>query len=790
MNILTYSSVIVVDISDSLISSVDVWYYLSSSSTQLLGGKWSTTAPEWVDGYFYWQKTITTYADGSTTETDPVCISGKSGATGTGIESLTEEYYLSTSKETQTGGEWTTTPPEWVYGKYMWTRTKIVYNNPYSVDYTEPICDSSWEAIDQIEIGGRNLILNSTFKNEEENWEFNNTTRTFGTDDVYGNYVKFSSASAGDTGSNCLYTTKFACGGNHQANKQYTLSFYAKASVNNSKIHAGWVSGLNEFTVTTTWQRYNATYTPTSTGSLTFYIDAANVELYLSQIQLEYGNQVTDWKLAQEDLESQIETHSTQIKQVSLRVDANEKSITEKVWQSDITNEINNYDNTSVKIIRDQMTEVKKDITGITSTVSDVQTKVEQKADGTKVTQLEKTVSQNKQEADGFVQTVEHKFNTLTVGAVNKLRNYETLCFDDYYIYPSSGETETNRTYVEEVEETIDDKLVKVGHISVDEESIFHFSTVPMPVGDYVFQSTIKAGADNTLIQVAGNGMQLESYWSTFSFVFNITKDTLFQMILPAGEYWFYQSQLEDGTIPSTISPAPEDMEGAITDAKSEIRQLADQITIQVEDINGQLSQLSATSDEVALQSGTNENAINELNQITIPDLQDKQSQLEEAQNTTAAELKTTKESIEGRVANLESDSPKLSQVVQTADSFKYKFAELGMGEEGWEIEQVHTVTEINKDGIVISDTDEAAGVGESKEGNTTAIKANEFAEYVNDGTQEGYGEQMLLINKEYVYTTRLKAKTGLDVGGAIKIIPGTYDGVKAINFISADGTA
>lgn len=789
MNILTYSAVVVNDISDSIISSIDVWYYLSSSSTKLLGGEWATTAPEWVDGYFYWQKTVTTYADESISETDPVCISGTSGSTGTGIESLTEEYYLSTSKEEQIGGTWSTTPPEWVYGKYMWTRTKITYKNPYSVEYTTPICDSSWEAINEIEIGARNLILNSTFANEDIHWNFNSLKKEFGIDGTY-KYAKFSSTSSGDTGSNRLHTNEFSTGSGHQANKQYTLSFYAKTSVNNSKIHAGWVSGLNEFTITTTWKRYNVTYTPTSTGSLTFYIDNANVELYLSQVQLEFGNQVTDWEIAPEDLQEQIDKHTTTIKQVSLKVDANEKSITEKVWQSDITNEINNYDKSSVQTIRDQVVTVKKDITGIQNTVSDVKTEVSKKADGTKVTQLEKTVSQNKQEADGFVQTVEHKFNTLTVGAVNKLRNYETLCFDDYYIYPSSGETETNRTYVEEVEETIDDKLVKVGHISVDEESIFHFSTVPMPVGDYVFQSTIKAGTDNTLIQVAGNGMQLESYWSTFSFVFNITKDTLFQMILPAGEYWFYQSQLEDGTIPSTISPAPEDMEGAITDAKSEIRQLADQITIQVEDINGQLSQLSATSDEVALQSGTNENAINELNQITIPDLQDKQSQLEEAQNTTAAELKTTKESIEGRVADLESDSPKLSQVVQTADSFKYKFAELGMGEEGWEIEQVHTVTEINKEGIVISDTDEAAGVGESKEGNTTVIKANEFAEYVNDGTQEGYGEQMLLINKEYVYTTRLKAKTGLDVGGAIKIIPGTYDGVKAINFISADGTA
>ena len=38
------------------------------------------------------------------------------GATGTGITSITEEYYLSTSKTTQTGGSWVTTPPAWVEG--------------------------------------------------------------------------------------------------------------------------------------------------------------------------------------------------------------------------------------------------------------------------------------------------------------------------------------------------------------------------------------------------------------------------------------------------------------------------------------------------------------------------------------------------------------------------------------------------------------------------------------------------------------------------------------------------
>lgn len=67
------------------------------------------------------------------------------GEDGTGIASVTAEYYLSTSKETPTGGEWLETPPTWTTGKYMWTRTKITYKNPPSTETTEPVCDSTWE---------------------------------------------------------------------------------------------------------------------------------------------------------------------------------------------------------------------------------------------------------------------------------------------------------------------------------------------------------------------------------------------------------------------------------------------------------------------------------------------------------------------------------------------------------------------------------------------------------------------------------------------------------------------
>ncbi|OUQ31122.1 shufflon system plasmid conjugative transfer pilus tip adhesin PilV [Massilimicrobiota sp. An134] len=160
-------------------------FYQSTSSTSLAGGSWSTTQPVWTNGKYIWRRTKVTYGDSSveyTPSATGVCITGNTGAkgdtgatgptgpqgakgdtgatgptgpkgdtgptgaTGTGIASTTTEFYLSTSKTTQTGGSWVTTMPTWSKGKYLWTRTKIVYKNPASTEYTTPKCDSSWEA--------------------------------------------------------------------------------------------------------------------------------------------------------------------------------------------------------------------------------------------------------------------------------------------------------------------------------------------------------------------------------------------------------------------------------------------------------------------------------------------------------------------------------------------------------------------------------------------------------------------------------------------------------------------
>lgn len=243
--------------------------------------------------------------------------------------------------------------------------------------------------------------------------------------------------------------------------------------------------------------------------------------------------------------------------------------------------------------------------------------------------------------------------------------------------------------------------------------------------------------------------------------------------------------KIEEGSGSSDWSPAPEEIT-----TRSLFDQTASQILGQVDDINGQLGAIAISTEEIEQRVATSEDIINTINQDIIPQIQGDLEQVDSEQKETASSLKTSQDQISGMVTRLGVAEGNASQAVQDSESFKYKFLELGMGEDGWNIEHVNTVTAINKEGIVISNTETAAGIGDSKAGNTTIIKADEFSEYVNDGTQEGYGEQMLLINKEYVYTTRLKARTGVDIGGALKAVPAEYSGVKAINFISSDGNS
>ena len=114
------------------VSSVDVWYYQSTSATALSGGSWSTTSPTWSNEKYVWTKTIITYTNNTTDETAAVCITGQKGSTGVGIKSVTE-YYLATSSSsgitTSTTGWTTAIQTITVDKKYLWNYEIITYTD-------------------------------------------------------------------------------------------------------------------------------------------------------------------------------------------------------------------------------------------------------------------------------------------------------------------------------------------------------------------------------------------------------------------------------------------------------------------------------------------------------------------------------------------------------------------------------------------------------------------------------------------------------------------------------------
>lgn len=132
-------------------------------------GTWTTKVPSVAANQFLWTRTTISYTSISTPNTVSYSVGkmgaqgpqgqqgpqGATGPTGQGIQSITSLYKMldvKTQQPTPTSDTgWSTTPPTWIKGKYIHTCSKIVYKNPTATAYTVPICDSSWEAANDVQ---------------------------------------------------------------------------------------------------------------------------------------------------------------------------------------------------------------------------------------------------------------------------------------------------------------------------------------------------------------------------------------------------------------------------------------------------------------------------------------------------------------------------------------------------------------------------------------------------------------------------------------------------------------
>lgn len=175
------------------ITDVDVEYAQSADPSTAPTSGWTTTAPTWSNGVYIWTRTKTYYSNATTTTSNPVNLTGamgpagSPGATGTSITALQEQYYLSTSSSTQTGGSWSTTPPTWVEGKYIWTRIMISYSNPVSTGYTTPVLAKEWQAIQEAKLSAEGYMVFRYIRDFTNGWIDKNGTT--GTDNRFNEIV-------------------------------------------------------------------------------------------------------------------------------------------------------------------------------------------------------------------------------------------------------------------------------------------------------------------------------------------------------------------------------------------------------------------------------------------------------------------------------------------------------------------------------------------------------------------------------------------------------------------------
>lgn len=472
MNFQVYSFVNISNIIENAVSSFRTEYYLSSSNTELIGGSWSTNIPPWSNGKYYWQRTVTTFTD-STKQPEiskPVCITGAAGHDGKGVVSIVPEYAISQSSTEPPVSGWADRPKKWMFGYYLWTRFKITYTDK-TTSFTTPTCDSSWEIVNDIEIGGKNLLTCTSsimgYNDDQRNWAWKSwktvmtNTVDKSTDSIHivtqGGDVDINSGIAFNTKKidykiGETYTFSIAVRGTYNLTDKFIAHIYYTNKENKEvydKTETTWIDnqdGINDGLSSIRFQRRFITFTVPddyneTTNNLLIIISCKKMDILLCRLQLERGNKPTDWKVAEEDLQSQIDSTIKTMSGISSLVDKINGNITNKIWVSDINTAVDSFNNTTIQSIRDQVSSQEQTLSGFNQTVKDMQTTIEKKADGSTVETLSNKISQTEQSLNGFKTTVENTYATnanLTSNYYNKSQT-EQLANKIYWLVTDSS---------------------------------------------------------------------------------------------------------------------------------------------------------------------------------------------------------------------------------------------------------------------------------------------------------------------------------------------------------------
>ena len=292
------------------IKSIETQYYLSNSETEVTGGTWKSTQDKWSKGKYIWTRSKITWSDNSVTYSEPIVAEGLNSANenADSANEGTKEVTTKMSEVEKTLEGITQTV----------NKTTERLNNDYSTteqmnsvieQKAGSITSSVTETIENIQVGGTNLIPNSAPYNLE-NWNISNKTNielTL-TDESTAPYskclrIRTLAQPTSACGIYIIPTSKVL-----EQGKEYCFSIWLKATAA-TNVTVGYArGGQTTFNVTTEWKKFTHKFTalaPTG-ASHGFAINVptgttAGRSVYIHSIKLEEGNKITAWSPAPSD---------------------------------------------------------------------------------------------------------------------------------------------------------------------------------------------------------------------------------------------------------------------------------------------------------------------------------------------------------------------------------------------------------------------------------------------------------------------------------------------------------
>ena len=449
-------------------------------------------------------------------------------------------------------------------------------------------------AMNGLQIGGRNLIRNSNFSDGLAGWVAKTGTLHIIEDTNFSHALSFNLTGA-------PYTIYAGVKNVWKKDQIYTVSFYAKCSSAGATIVASRslipTDSSEKLTLTTTWQKYIATFKSTDTvagGSLSFQINNTKATYYIANVKLELGNKATDWTPAPEDVDSSINTVDTKVTMVS-----------------------------------NQYTSLNQSLTSLTATVNSNTTKISEKADGSTVTALQATMTALTADLSGFKTTVSQtytsktEFNNLQIGGRNLLLN--TADLTKWHKEASITVTKDSNDYFKISTTNTSSWWSAYWYISSDKSeqtyTLSGYNKKGTKTGHVVVRY-YKSGANNILLQKDVS----EGYFTIkFTVPSGAETITVYLGLSPtaSGDYTYFKlPKLELGNKATDWTPAPEDVDekftnySTTTQMNSAITQSANSVLTTVSsnyatkaslelkvDKNKLISEINASADVITLKS-------------------------------------------------------------------------------------------------------------------------------------------------------------------------------------------